>query len=201
MWLDAEEGSPGTILFVELVDAAGRVRQYYAPLDQPGWRWVEWPNGEVSTDHYYDYEWARGPECSIYHTLKWFDYSRVAQVRFGMIRIAPGAVATAVVEGLRALPEFAASLSCPVFRLGNQVLSVEGDVASDQYLTYEAGRTATVFDANWKELAHLPVHGELSLPSGKSELTISSDGEGLQPWLGLQMRLIGKGFEVTPPRL
>ncbi|MCK4304752.1 MAG: hypothetical protein KAY24_10995, partial [Candidatus Eisenbacteria sp.] len=200
MWLDAGEGSPGTMLFVELVDTAGQVRQYYAPLDQPGRRWVEWPNGEVSADRYFDYEWARGPECSIWHALKWFDYAHVTQVRFGMIRIAPGAIATAVVEGLRALPEMRATLSHLVFRLGDQVLSVEGDLASDQYLTYEGGGTAIVFDANWKELADLPVNGELSLPSGKSELTISSDGERLQPWLGLQMRVVGKGFEVTPPR-
>ncbi|MFH1007440.1 MAG: hypothetical protein V1800_08065 [Candidatus Latescibacterota bacterium] len=199
MWLDAGKGSPGAMLFIELADPTGQVRQYYAPLDEPGRRWIEWPNGEVSADRYYDYEWSRGPNSNFWEALKWFDYSRVTQVRFGMVRVAPGAVATAVVEGLRALPERVAILSQPVFRLGEQRLSVEGEVASDQYLTYEGGSTATVLDANWGLLGELPVQGDLRVPPGASEVAISSEGEGVQPWLGMQMRVVGPSFRVVPP--
>lgn len=164
MWLDAGPGCPGALLFVELVDKARQVRQYYAPLDEPGRRRVEWPNGEASADDYYDYEWARGPDCGFAQALKWFDYAGVTEVRIGFIRIPPGRKVTAVVEGLAALPEREARLDRPEFALGGQRLEVEACVAPEHSLVFESGESA---------------------------------GTGLQPWLAVELRVVGPGFDLS----
>lgn len=196
MWLDAGSGCPGALLFVELVDRARQVRQYYAPLDEPGRRRVEWPNGEASADEYYDYEWARGPDCGFAQALKWFEYAAVAEVRIGMIRIPPGRQVTAVVEGLAALPEREAWLDRPAFALGGQRMEVDTRVAPEHYLVCEAGESAVVYDANWGEVARAPVRGGLVVPAGESVLELSSSGSGLQPWLAVELRVVGPGFDV-----
>jgi hypothetical protein len=198
LWLDAGQGCPCALLFVELIDATRQIRQYYAPLDAPGRRWVEWPNGEASADDYYDYEWARGPDCGFWQALKWFDYAHTVEVRIGLIRVPPGARVAATVEDLRALPERDRELVRPRLSLGAQSVEIEARVRPEHYLVYEGGGRASVYDANWGLVAEAPARGKLVVPEGASTLALSTAGSGLGPWLGVQLRVVGSSFSPMP---
>lgn len=200
LWLDVEQGSPGATFFVELIDAFGQIRQYYALLEQSGRRWVEWPNGEVSASHFYDYEWARGPDCGYWQALKWFDYSRVTQVRMGVVRVSPGEIVTVVIEGLRALAEVSAEFVQPSFSVGEQTLVVHGKVKSGQYLVYEGGATASVYDANWTHIDDLAISGSTLIPSGDCAILIASNGREPRPWLDVELRAAGPELKVLSER-
>jgi hypothetical protein len=198
-WVQVDEACPGATLFVELVDTSGLMRQYYIRLDEPGRRWVEWPNGEAGSDCYYDYEWTRAPDGHPWQTQKWFRYDKVTQVRLGIVGVPPGKGASAVIEGLCALQEVQAALRCPSFRVGARRMTVEGDAPSGGYLAYEGGQTATVYDANWGVLADLPVRGSLVVEPGDSTVHVSAVGDDPRPWLAIQWRVLGPAFAVEPP--
>ena len=64
---------------------------------------------------------------------------------------------------------------------------MQGTVASGQYLTWEGGPTATVWDANWNRVADLPVAAEgFIAPNGEFDCRIDTESGGAAPWLELQ---------------
>jgi hypothetical protein len=117
-----------------------------------------------------------------------------------MIRIPRGGRAAVRIEGLAALPERLVPLDHPAFLLGSQRIEVDARVPPEHYLVYEAGEHATVYDANWGEIARAPVRGALVVPAGDSVPQLVGRGEGLQPWLAVELRVVGPSFAVgTPP--
>ncbi|MCX7008476.1 MAG: hypothetical protein NTY53_14705, partial [Kiritimatiellaeota bacterium] len=176
------DGSGALLVFM----IAGR--DYVVPLDFQGTRDIEIPNGEVSWS---SSKW--GWRADTKHT----DYVHQRWCRLGFGYLPPQCKATVRVEGLTALAEIPAALNDPVIRTGAGTLTVKGSIASGNYLQYDGGATATVFDENWNRLHELPVDKkDYVMPSGWAPVSISTAGTQAQPWLEVQFLTEGEPMLV-----
>jgi hypothetical protein len=108
-----------------------------------------------------------------------------------------GKKVSVLVEGLKALGEIPATIENPVIRTGTGTLTVKGAIASGQYLQYEGGETAGVFDENWKKLRDLPVEkNEYLMPAGWGPVAINAGGANVKPWLEVQFMTEGEPMVV-----
>ncbi len=152
---------------------------YVVPLTFTGRRYIEIPNAQVAWSNGY-WGWRMGSKRSYYEQVNWL------KLGFGLLP--PHTNARASVEGLTALQEIATELHNPVLHAGKATLRFSGTVASGQYLTWEGGPTAAVYDANWNHVSDLPVSGEgFVVPTGDLECRITADPGTTPPWVELQL--------------
>ena len=172
------DGSGALLVFM----IAGR--DYVVPIDFQGTRDIEIPNGEVAWS---SGAWGWRPET------KHADYARQRWCRLGIGQLPPHGKADVRVEDLTALAEIPTALQDPVIRTGAGTLTVKGVVASGQYLQYEGGTTATVFDENWNRVRDLPVEKiNYTMPAGWAPVSINAPGSKAQPWLEVQFLTEGE---------
>ncbi len=83
---------------------------------------------------------------------------------------------------------------------GQGALSVHGRVESGQYLWYEGGNSAGVFDENWNRLRDLPVtKSDYSMPTGLHTVSIKASSTK-RPWLEVQFMTEGEPMIVRQSR-
>jgi len=100
------------------------------------------------------------------------------------------------VESLRLLRDNASSLVNPVITTGTGTLTVIGTVQTGNYLKYDGGSTATVYDLNWNAVTTLPVTKQsFVMPNGTAPVSVTVDGSAPKPWLEVQF--ITKGDLIT----
>jgi hypothetical protein len=163
-------------------------RDYVLPIDFTGPRDVEIPNGEVA--------WADGRWGWRMETKR-ADYAHVGWCRLGYGFLPAGKKASVRIEGLQALGEVPAALANPVIRTGTGTLTVKGSVASGQYLQYEGGATAAVYDENWNRIREWPVEKkDYVMPSGWVPVSVEADASKGKPWLDVQFRTDGEPMRV-----
>lgn len=152
---------------------------YVVPLTFTDRRYIEIPNAQAAWANGH-WGWRMGNKRSYYEHVSWL------KLGFGII---PPHTSTRVsVEGLTALKEIAAELRNPVLYAGGAKLKINGMVASGQYLTWEDGTTAMVYDANWNQVAVLPVTVEgFVAPSGEFDFQVTAEESASPPWLELQL--------------
>lgn len=175
--------SSGAILLIQIPG-----RDYVLPIDFTGPRDVEIPNGEVAWS---DSRWGWRMDT------KRTDYAHVHWCKMGFGYLPAGKKVSVLVEGLKALGEIPATIENPVIRTGTGTLTVKGAIASGQYLQYEGGETAGVFDENWKKLRDLPVEkNEYLMPAGWGPVAINAGGANVKPWLEVQFMTEGEPMVV-----
>ena len=161
-------------------------RDYVLPIDFTGTREIEIPNGEVA--------WADG-HWGWRMDTKRTDYAQIPWCRLGFGFLPAGAKASVLVEGLKALGETSVMLQNPIIRTGAGALSVLGSITSGQYLQYEGGKTAAVYDENRMKIRDLPVEKQnYIMPTGTAPVSITSTG--LRPWLEVQFMTEGEPMMV-----
>jgi hypothetical protein len=166
------DGSGALLLFM----IAGR--DYVVPIDFQGPRDIEIPNGEVA--------WSSG-QWGWRMDTKHTDYARQRWCRVGFGRLPPRSKAAVRIEALAALAESLATLDKPVIRAGSGTLTVQGSIASGEYLHYAGGSVATVLDENWNRLRELPVEQkDYVMPTGWAAVSVTSAGTHTKPWLEIQ---------------
>jgi hypothetical protein len=162
-------------------------RDYVVPIDFVGPRDVEIPNGEVAWSSA-----AWGWRMSTKHA----NYASQRQFRLGFGYLPPQTKASVQVEGLTALAEIPACLENPIIHVGAGTLTVHGRVESGQYLQFEGGDSAAVFDENWNKRRDLRVtRTEYTMPSGWATVSIHSESKA-NPWLEAQFLTEGEPMEV-----
>ena len=151
---------------------------YVVPITFTGRRYIEIPNAQVAWATGC-WGWRMGSKRCYYDQVNWL------KLGFGVL---PAHSRVKVqVESLMALRETGTELRDPVFYAGDTKLVVRGVIASGQYLTWEGGSTATVYDANWNRVADLPVQAEgFVVPTGKIDCRVVAGGIAPAPWLELQ---------------
>jgi len=163
-------------------------RDYVVPIDFQGVRDIEIPNGEVA--------WSSGFWGWRMDTKK-TDYARQRWCRLGFGCLPPQCKAAVRVEALTALAEIPTELLNPVIRTGVGTLTVKGRVVSGQYLQYDGGPTAVVYDENWNRVRELPVEGRAyMMPAGGAPVSISAAGSPAPPWLEVQFMTDGEPMPV-----
>ena len=166
---------------------------YVVPLTFMDRRYIEIPNAQAAwADGAWG--WRMGSKRS--------HYERVQFLNLGFGYIPPRSNVRGAVEGLTALQEIPTELHNPVMHAGDAKLEVQGAVASGQYLTWEGGPTATVYDSNWNHMGNLPVIADgFLIPTGEFECRITSDEEGTLPWLEIQLMTRDIPIVISDPTL
>ncbi len=162
-------------------------RDYVVPVDFTGPRDIEIPNGEAA--------WASarwGWRMATKHT----DYARPRTCRIGVVHLPPRTAASIRVERLTALAELPVVLENLVIRTGGGTLTVQGSVASGEYLRYDGGDTASVHDENWNRLRELPaVKSDYTMPAGWAPVSIAAASPA-PPWIEVQFMTEGPPMAV-----
>ena len=181
------DGSGATLL----IQIRGHgVRDYAVPIDFTGRRWIEIPNGEVA--------WAQ--DCWGWRMeTKHCNYAKVGVVQLGFGYIPPGTKPSVTVGRLQALAEIPVTLTNPVLTLGTWRVTMKGTVSSGEYLDYQSGDTATVYDANWNPLRTMGVSGSGEIPTGPLAVSLDATSTGPKPWLEIQITTQGEPMVVTRP--
>jgi len=162
-------------------------RDYVVPVDFTGTRDIEIPNGEVA--------WASGAWGWRMDT-KHADYAHQHACRIGFGYLPAKTKTSIQVESITALAEIPAQLENPVIRTGTGSLTVRGVVTSGQYLQYQGGDTASVFDENWNKIRDLPVEKEdYTMPAGFAPASVMAK---TKPWLEVQFMTEGDRMIVRP---
>ena len=175
-------------------------RDYVVPIDFTGRRYVEIPNGEAA---WFEarWGWRMGSKST--------QYGGVRQCKLGFGHIPARTDVKVKVEGLKALVEIPTELVDPVIRTGNGTLAIKGSVDSGQYLVYEGGDTAGVYDQNWHLLKELDVKkSDYVVPNGWSEVSVTGKARSNAgneeaakaattiPWLEVQFITEGEAMIV-----
>jgi len=176
------DGSGALLLFM----ISGR--DYFVPIDFVGPRDVEIPNGEVAWSSA-----AWGWRMSAKHA----NYACQRQFRLGFGYLPPKTKASVQVERLTALAEIPACLENPIIHVGAGTLTVHGQVESGQYLQFEGGDSAAVFDENWNKQRDLRVTKDsYCMPSGWAPFAIQAASSA---WLEVQFLTEGEPMVVPFP--
>lgn len=166
---------------------------YVVPLTFTDRRYIEIPNAQVAwaSGHW---GWRMGSKRGYYDRVNWL------KLGFGILP--PRTNARVSVEGLTALQEIPTDLHNPIVHTGSAALKLQGTVASGQYVTWEGGPTATVYDANWNRVAEIPAVAEDFLaPAGEFECRITADETAPAPWLELQLMTRDAPIVIPDPGL
>ena len=183
--MDITGDGSGTTLLLQI-----NGRDYVVPIDFKGRRHIEIPHGEAA--------WSSGAWGWRMET-KQADYARINTVKLGFGFVPPRTNASVLVENLQALAEIPATLQNPVFRLGGGTLSVQGEIASGQYLEFSGGARASLYDENWQKIKDLPVTlHNFTAPTGDVKITVTSAQTTPLPWLETQFLTEGTPLKVGP---
>lgn len=183
--MDVTGDGSGTILLLQITG-----RDYVVPVDFKGRRHIEIPNGEVA--------WASGAWGWRMETKR-TDYARIDTVKIGFGFVPPRTKASVLVENLQALAEFPAVLQNPILHVAGGTLTVQGSIASNQYLEYNGGENATVYDENWQTIKTLPVALQNFIaPKGEVRVSVTTTQAAPLPWLETQFLVEGAALRVGP---
>ena len=163
---------------------------YAIPIDFEGRRYIEIPNAQAAWTSGY-WGWRMGSKTT--------QYKNVHQMKLGFGMVPAQTSARVKVEGLIALREIPAPLTDPIIRVGSGNVHITGSLARGEYLVYDGGDKAQVFDRNWKPLRDLPAKAQQWVaPEGESAVCVDSAHPGPKPWLELQMLM--EGTAITVPK-
>jgi len=186
--LEIEGDGSGATLLVQVLGHGSR--DYAVTVDFKGKRWIEIPSGEVAWSNAH-WGWRM--------QTKHCDYSKLSEVRLGFGFLPPRCEARVSVSSLQALAEIPVTLTDPVVVLGERQFSMKGEISTGEYLQYQGGKLATVYDANWNRLRELPVEGGGEIPTGPLSTRVDGRSNGAQPWLEIQVMTLGSPLKVGSP--
>lgn len=130
--------------------------------------------------------------------VKSTNYAAATDFRLGFGYLPPRTKASVVVENLQALAEIPATLESPIFHVAGGTLAVQGSLASDQYLQYQGGDSATVYDANWQKIKDLPAARQNFIaPKGDVKISVTTAQTTPPPWLETQF--LTEGVPIVLP--
>ncbi len=162
---------------------------YVVPINFKGTRYVEIPNGQAAWANGY-WGWRVGTHRG--------SYNRVGRFNIGFGYVPRQTSAEVEVKGLKALKEIDTELVNPVINIGTGTLNVYGSIKSNQYLQYDGGNKALVYDENWNKVKDLPVKKEkYTMPKGWGKISVSSDSGKPLPWLEVQFMTKGSPMVVN----
>jgi len=182
--MDLTGDGSGAVLVLQV---KGRgVRDYVVKVDFVGKKSVVIPNGEVA--------WADG--CWGWRfSAKYLSYGKMGGIDLGFGFVPARSHPRVKIENLRLLSERPSRLVNPMICTGGGRLRVAGEIETGQYLQYEGGDTATVYDGNWNKLKQLSVTlSDYTMPSGFAPVRVQVQDGSPRPWL--DVRFIAKGSPI-----
>lgn len=176
----------GALLVIEV----GATKDYIIPIDFTGRKEIFIPCAEVARA-------AGGWGVRRAYASKRSTYGDVRSVSIGFGRVPANTHAKVLIEDLRLVGEKPSSIKNPVIHAGAGSLAIQGEVKSSQYLWYQGGDTAGVYDKNWNHQADLPaVATGYEVDKGFSDYWIEGEAADPAPWFDVQFITKGKAIPV-----
>lgn len=162
---------------------------YVVPIDFKGRRYIEIPNGQAAWANGL-WGWRKGTHRS--------SYNRVGSFKIGFGHVKPKTNAEVTVEGLKALKEIETTLNDLTIKVAGGMLKIEGNVSSGQYIEYDGGDKAVVYDKDWNKLDELAVfkRNYVMQPEMSKVTVTSSNNNRVSPWLQVQFMTEDKPIVV-----
>ena len=151
----------------------GRGRDYVVPINFTGRRWIEIPTGEVAW-RVRDWGWTKS-------TRKFMDYGSVRIIQIGIGHIPAGTTCSVEVDGMIALAETPEALVDPTLTLGEQSVSVDGSIGTENHFILDEDGLFTVYDSNWNALSEQQL--DVMLPSDLTTFKMESVSSSDDIWL------------------
>ncbi|MHB8971007.1 MAG: hypothetical protein ACYC3X_11335 [Pirellulaceae bacterium] len=185
--MDVTGDGSGAVLVLQAFSAG--VRDYVVKINFTGKRSVIIPNGEVS--------WADG-NWGWRFGAKHFDYhGNVSRLALGFGYIPARTSPRVKVENLRVLADQASKLVNPVITTGAGTLTIDGEIATSQYVQYDGGDQASVYDENWNKVRDVQVHlKDFTMPTGFAPVAVQVADGSPRPWLEVQFMTRGEPMRV-----
>jgi hypothetical protein len=181
MWVKGD--SSNSVLVFEIPG-----RDYVVPINFSGLQYVEIPNGEAAWATGY-WGWRVGTHQS--------NYDAVTSFKIGFGHVPSQTKAVVVVNGIKALKEMPSELVNPEVHVGNGFARIVGSVKTGEYIDYNGGTTATIYDPNWNELKKFQVElHDYAMPAGEAEIVVTSANKDSKPWLETQFMTRGEPITI-----
>lgn len=172
MWITGDNS--GAVLVVQIPGG-----DYAIPINFSDRRYIEIPNAQVAWSMG-AWGWRMGNKRPRYEGVDW--------IKLGFGLLPAKSRATVRIEGLSALHEIPVDLRQPNLHLGDQVLHIDGIIASGQYFTWDGGDTAKIFDANWNLISEVSTStNDFTAPTGEFSYSFTAEGDAPLPWLEVQL--------------
>ncbi len=178
--LTIEGDGSGAIFAIEI---AGR--DYVVPIDFTGEKVIEILNGEVAW-HEERWGWRMGTK----HTR----YSMVTYFRTGFCRIPASTSPRVKVKEIKLLKEINVPLQ--ELTLSNSVgsMTIGGDIRTGDYVEYDGGDTAVIYDANYHQKQVVKVeNNNFTAKTGYDTYQFNADKEA---WIEVQLYTEGEAIVV-----
>jgi hypothetical protein len=186
--LEIDGDGSGAVLLFQL---HGRgTRDYVVKINFTGRREIVIPNGEVA--------WADG-NWGYRIDAKHFDYDApLHTVSLGFGYIPPRTSPRVRVARLRTLADVDSELCNPIITIGSGSLSIKGKVATGDYLKFDGGDSAQIYDCNWNHKRDLPVEKrDFTMPEGEAKIHVTVSDDAPRPWISTQFITRGEPIPLA----
>jgi hypothetical protein len=167
------------------VQIAGR--DYVVPIDFTGEKYIEILNGEVA---WHDGRW--GWRMATKHTR----YSMVTGFRTGFCHLPPSAKARITVRDIKLLKELNVPLKELTIANDAGKLTIRADIATGDYIEYDGGDTAVIYDRNFHEKQRVPVTNDGFVAATGYDTYRFSGDDDRTAWIEVQLTTEGEEIVV-----
>lgn len=170
LWVTGD-GSGATLVI--RLSKHGRSRDYVVPINFTDRRWIEIASGEAAW-RARDWGWTTT-------SRKFLDYGNINAIKIGMGHVPANTTCSVLVEGLTALAETPEALVDPVITLGEQSVSVDGSIDTENHFILDESGLFTVYDRNWNALSEQQL--DVLLPTSLTTFKMESASASGDIWL------------------
>jgi hypothetical protein len=159
----------GEVLNIQLRAANGGYRDHYVDIDFTGWRYCELTRPE--SDRVFEFDAG----YSTKHTVRHFQYDRIASLFLRFNSIPPESDVRCLVGPVKALREHWLPIKDPTLAASGESIVFPCELATEQYLEYGGGGEARLFDREGVEIGRVKPKGKPpTLQEGDNLVTFSS---------------------------
>ena len=171
-------------------------RYYVVTVNFSGTETVEIPNGEVEMyrSSATGYSWINSGQIGT------FDYTNVGSFSLFLGYVPSGVSPNIQVSAIQTMYEDQTiGLVNPILTLNGASVTISGTIPYNDYVVYNGGSTASVYDPNWNFLETLPVSGStLTADNGLNSFSVSAP-DSPNTWMAVRVKVSGSPWVMSKP--
>ena len=132
--------------------------EHYVVIDFTGWRYVEFPFRDRSSDQYHDYKWPYYSQHGIFRNV--LKTGVVNSFSLYLNNLPPGEKVEVLLSPVKGLAIRGATLATPTLTVGGQTVELPLPIRSGQYIEIDEEKWGTLYSARGESLRRfaLPAH-------------------------------------------
>jgi len=172
-------------------------RDYALKVNFSGTQTIEIPNGEAV---WYRADLANSTDTGFSGTADTFNYANATSLGLSLRYVPNGVTPGISVSDIKAMKEDQATgLVNPVLTLNGNSAAVVGTIPYNNYLTYNGGSSAQIYDQNWNFKSSLPVTGaNLTAVNGANTFSVTATNSP-NAWMATRVKVSGTPWVINKP--